>query len=376
MTSTKTKPTPTSSKSSTATTVKGYEPQPKKQKVLLAEANRSEQYLLTDQPGRVELHFIGWHQRNRGGQGLLPLHVHDIAENVCTKGTSKRRYGQVRLVEVPDDIRQTWLDANSHKAKRNPWLPEFLAMSHNGVSVYACINCSHFVSAQQLIKEGGRRYQDKPEGQKLQLKDDDNEGKLIQRKGVDAIVYSSKLWYDPTALLALMREDNLDAEIKKPETELDCFGHCNQLVQELLAGCGTHGRTVTTDEVMGMIAELGYGNMSPASWKHLVTFRLALSNAHADMLFDCLVQVCNGRVRTSTETYAQINNLQTKGQQWPKVFLLMETYTQELLSEDTGLHKPFKPRTGHVGSYRASDMKEFLEHFIKPAGEDYESQVI
>ena len=29
-----------------------------------------------------------------------------------------------------------------------------------------------------------------------------------------------------------------------------------------------------------------------------------------------------------------------------------------------------------MGSYRASDMKEFLEHFIKPAGEDYESQVI
>ena len=117
------------------------------------------------------------------------------------------------------------------------------------------------------------------------------------------------------------------------------------------------------------------------------------------------------------EPQAQINNLQTKGNQWSKVLLLMETYTQELLSEATGLHKPFKPRTGHVGSYRASDeapcrqrftlcttcesgptgdrgewrppleiifkpltgqsdMMEFLEHFIKPAGEDYESQVI
>ena len=76
------------------------------------------------------------------------------------------------------------------------------------------------------------------------------------------------------------------------------------------------------------------------------------------------------------EPQAQINNLQTKGHHWPKVFLLMETYTQELLSEDTGLHKPFKPRTGHVGSYRASDMKKFLEHFIKPAGEDYESRLI
>ena len=31
---------------------------------------------------------------------------------------------------------------------------------------------------------------------------------------------------------------------------------------------------------------------------------------------------------------------------------------------------------GRVGSYRASDMKEYLEKFLKPAGEDYKSHVI
>ena len=31
---------------------------------------------------------------------------------------------------------------------------------------------------------------------------------------------------------------------------------------------------------------------------------------------------------------------------------------------------------GRVGSYRASGMKEYLEKFLKPAGEDYKSHVI
>ena len=139
------------------------EPPNKKQKLLLTLANRTEKYLLPNQPGRVHLDKIGFYKRNRGGQGVLPLHSHDVCTDICTKGTSKRRYGIVRLVQVPDAARADWLATNQTKAKMNPWLPEFQAMSHTG-PVYANLNSTHFVSAQQLIKEGGRKFRDEPDG--------------------------------------------------------------------------------------------------------------------------------------------------------------------------------------------------------------------
>ena len=42
---------------------------------------------------------------------------------------------------------------------------------------------------------------------------------MIQSQGVIATVYSAELWDDPAALLAIMREDNLDAEINKRERQ-------------------------------------------------------------------------------------------------------------------------------------------------------------
>ena len=155
-----------------------------------------------------------------GGQGVLPLHTHDLARNICMKGTSKRRYFKVRLVEVPDTAKKAWLAANAYKAKMNPLLPEFKAMSHSG-PVYATLICTHFVSACQLILEGGRRYMDDKEGLRLTLKDDDEEGRMIQDVGVDAVVYGPDLWDDRPALLGLMREDNLEAEVMRIERVRD-----------------------------------------------------------------------------------------------------------------------------------------------------------
>ena len=215
----------------------------KKQKLELSEANRSEQYLLQNQPGRVAVSKIGFFERNRGGHGVLPFHSHAIAKNICTKGTSKRRYKKVRLVVVPEKAKKAWLAMNLKKAKMNALLPEFKAMSHSG-PVYANLICTHFVSACQIIMEGGRRYMDEQEGLRLQLKEDDVEGKMIQESGVNAHVYGPELWADLPALLGLMREDNLDAEIQRAETELDAFGHVIQMLSDLLNGCGPEGKSL------------------------------------------------------------------------------------------------------------------------------------
>ena len=146
-----------SPKDASSSTASGYEPQAKKQKLLLSEVDRAEQYLAPNQPGRVQLSKTSWYHANRGGQGIMPFHVHDVAYDICTKGTSKRRYGQVRLVEVPENFMKSWLSVNQREATMNPFLANFQAMSHTG-PVYATLFCIHFVQAQKLILKGGRRF--------------------------------------------------------------------------------------------------------------------------------------------------------------------------------------------------------------------------
>ena len=91
---------------------------------------------------------------------------------------------------------------------------------------------------------------------------------------------------------------------------------------------------------MKRLEELGgHGSMQSKDWQYLVEFRLFLPQASANMLLDCLFQVCNGRVCTSPKTYSEIHGLHPKAHPWPKIFLLFETYCAELLSEEHGGHK-------------------------------------
>ena len=98
----------------------GCEPTPKKQKTLLSEADRGQEYIKGVQPMRMPLEKISWHPMNRGGQEIMPFHVHEVGLDICTKGTSARRYGAVRLVEVPESEKAAWLLANKTKTKQNP----------------------------------------------------------------------------------------------------------------------------------------------------------------------------------------------------------------------------------------------------------------
>lgn len=316
----------------------GYEPESKKAKYVGAEADRAEVYLSPNQPGRVQLSRCSWHHDNRGGQQILPPHAHDVAADICENRTSKRRYGAVKVVEVPDKEAEAWLAANRAKAKQNSLLANFEAMSQTG-PYYAILKCNHFVEACKIIKEGHRKYMDKAAGMPLQLQEDDKEGKLIQEQGVTAVVYSSAMWHDDAAVLAIMREDNLDAQVAKAETELDSFGFVHKICKNIAKGYEPEGGTISVKDVIAEIAKVGYGNLALENWKHLVQYRLLLSPAQGDMLLDCLFQVCNGRVSTPTKTYVDIANLHPKKHAWPKTFILMETYCSDLLSEEHGEHK-------------------------------------
>ena len=140
----------------------------------------------------------------------MPLKAHYVAEDICENGTSKRRYKEVKLVEVPEDKVKDWLATNM-LANEPHWLPllaDFAAMSHTG-PYYASLNGTHFVEAHKLIMEGKRRFRDEPEGLRFMLNPADEEGRFIQESGVTALVYSAELWEDHDALLAVLREVKL-----------------------------------------------------------------------------------------------------------------------------------------------------------------------
>ena len=152
------------------------------------------------------------------------------------------------------------------------------------------------------------------------------------------------MWGDSAAILGLLREDNVNAQLCKGETELDAFGHVVRLISSLAASC-PEGRVIKTADVMAIIAEQGFGTMPLNDWEYLVTFRLSLPSQYAEMLLDCLSLVCNGLVSIPAKTYAEIHSLHPNGHPWVKIFLLMETYCADCLSEERGQHKAI----GHTG---------------------------
>ena len=149
----------------------------------------------------------------------------------------------------------------------------------------------------------------------MKLLPDDTEGKMIQKQGVQVIVYSEKLWHDKSAMTAIMREDNANVEVAKPETEVDALGLVHQTVNAFVPSNPSNGSASTVisqGDIMTKIGDIGYGNLPYADWEHLVRFRLPLSTPIATMLLDTLFHVCNGRVRSNVDNYAKINALHPK----------------------------------------------------------------
>ena len=126
-----------------------------------------------------------------------------------------------------------------------------------------------------------------------------------------------------------------DDKTARSETELDAFGHVDDICNQLSAA-NKKGGTIKLDEVMQKLEEMGLGSMPEKEWRYLVQFRLSLPPPYAAMLRDCLFQVCNGRVTTAPKTFADIHGLHIKGHAWPKIFLVVQMYCDELLDEGRG----------------------------------------
>ena len=78
-------------------------------------------------------------------------------------------------------------------------------------------------------------------------------------------------------------------------------------------------------------------------------------------MLSCLFQVCQGRIQTPTKTYTEINCLSVSKYPWCKIFLLMQTYLEELLNDDTAAFKIFSHNGAEPKLARTLDKKAIKE---------------
>ena len=50
---------------------------------------------------RIHLNKIGFWPGNRSGMGILPYHVHEVANDIVCTGTRIDRYNSVGIVKIP-----------------------------------------------------------------------------------------------------------------------------------------------------------------------------------------------------------------------------------------------------------------------------------
>ena len=225
-----------------------------KREALESPSERAKKHLKPNQPGnrlkhlkRVALDDIGFDPDNRGGAGLITHHMHaHVLPDVIKHGTSPNRYCPMRLVEVPAEHLETWRDANRIKCENDPLMPKF-----SPTMWLKCLTKTHFGHVQKLCKDGGRSQFN--EGKlPAKLNDDDEEGHMVQKVGVLAVVYGPELWNDPAAMRALMHEDNLDANCRLGESELKVFRRVHMMGETMRASSQQSGNgdlRATVEEV-------------------------------------------------------------------------------------------------------------------------------
>ena len=174
---------------------------------LTSPADQAQQYRTSEHPTRIPIEKFGFHPLNRGGQGMIPHHAHQLASSIVTVGTSIRRYQFVRAVRVPAKEREEWLTANRNKYDQEPLCPR-----PTDEMCFALLTRTHFTSAQKLLKEGNRSLYNE-NAKPIKLRKDDVEGHKIQQDGVLCVLYSEALWDNTAALQALMAEDNDDGSV-------------------------------------------------------------------------------------------------------------------------------------------------------------------
>ena len=149
---------------------------------------------------RIHVDELSMHPFNRGGAGIVPYHVHHVANDCLENRTSLQRYGHVCVKEIPPAQRKVVIDFNAHKARGNPLLPKV----HPDRLRYVVLTKTHFVHAQKLAKDGNRTLYDQGKT-RINWPDEDREGREILLQGPVCCVHRQGLCTDEAAAKILGR---------------------------------------------------------------------------------------------------------------------------------------------------------------------------
>ena len=161
---------------------------------------------------RVPLDQIGFWPGHRHGAGCFPYHVHEIAADIVTTGTSLDRYDRVELVKIPAAELDLVRKGNKTMCDSVKSMPLF-----NADMVYVLLTKTHFTLAHMLIRDGGRTLHDygyQPYKMATRVRDiklllGDLEGHVIQERGVLASIFNENLFLEPEAMRSYQQQDNM-----------------------------------------------------------------------------------------------------------------------------------------------------------------------
>ena len=163
---------------------------------------------------RILVHQLGFHEGNRGGLGIAPTHVHEIAEDGCSNGIKLSRYQHVDVVRMSGENLQRTREANRLRCAADPLMPAFSPNIE-----FICLTKTHFAHALKLDQQGGRSLYNQgkvpiifPEHLSAEILE-------IRNLGVLCTVYDESILEDKAALLAVMGDDNLNANVQMREHE-------------------------------------------------------------------------------------------------------------------------------------------------------------
>jgi len=282
-------------------------PPVKRQLVAVDAGDRAMTYRKPGQQ-RVLVKEIGFWPNNRGTLGISSRHVHEVAWDCLANKTKLQRYGQVDLVQIPPEMRESFLTANEEKCNSDELMPRF-----SPDMKYVCASKTHFTHAQKLAHDSmrlaPRTLFNKHDDLVIKWQDTDVEGLEILNSGVMAVIYGAELLRDNDAMCALASGDNLNANVQMGEDEMQAFGRVHALVEKLPPSEERQDSTTCINSIISQVEVAGLGTFTRDNWKHIAALRFSMPAHMAKLFMMCQFDACAGRVRVKPADFGQAARL-------------------------------------------------------------------
>ena len=135
---------------------------------------------------------------------------------------------------------------------------------------------------------------------------------------------------------AIMTADNLDADCRMRENEVDALGRAHTMISTMDLEKPTDDIVTNIDSVMNQLQQVGLGNATVEDMRELVAFRLTLPKPVGQLLITCLLHMTQGRYKAEIVNYKTVASLHL-GDKFsiPKICLILAIYCSFLSASCT-----------------------------------------